>query len=451
MELGTRIPKSKTKICGVKVTLRFDQSKNMASSSSSSSTSPTIEDVLSTLREGRNLFLTGPGGVGKSYFVKKVKEAFPDNTFVTSTTGVSSFNLSGRTIHSFAGIGALKRSDDISTVLKRVRKNQANVERWKGCELLIIDEISMLGAHTLNILDQLARAFRQPDRAFGGIQVLFTGDFLQLPPIDDEFAFTSPVWETLRLHTIYLTKMYRSVDPVLTELLSRVRVSQPLPEDHVTLFGRVQAYKRWNERKEREEKEEKEDDFTILPTFLYSRRANVNDQNREELQKNPNEERCYDAKFYDIKKQVIFKPSDALRLKVGAQVMLTINLDVDAGLVNGSRGVVIGMTADDVTVRFLDGRDMVLERFEYAVEENGKVAYFVHQFPLILAYALSIHKVQGCTLDYAVMDLGYTVFENSMIYVALSRIRSLEGLFLMAYQPHRIKCHPEALAFYESL
>lgn len=416
-----------------------------------SSSSPTLDDVLMTLREGRNLFLTGPGGVGKSYYVKQVKETFPNDTYVTSTTGVSSFNLAGRTIHSFAGIGALKRSEPFASVMKRVRKNPANVERWRGCRLLIIDEISMLGAHTLTILDQLARAFRDAERPFGGIQVLFTGDFLQLPPIDDEFAFTSPVWEALNLHTIYLTKMYRSVDPVLTALLTRVRMAKPLPEDHVSLFGRVQAYKRWNERKEREEKEDAKDELTILPTFLYSRRQDVADQNREELDKNPNAERMYDAQYYDTKKQAIFKPSEPLRLKVGAQVMLTINMDVEAGLVNGSRGVVAEMDKDEVTVRFLDGRDVKIERFEYAVEENGKVAYHIHQFPLILAYALSIHKVQGCTLDYAVMDLGHSVFENSMIYVALSRVRSLEGLYLMAYQPHRIKCHPDALAFYESL
>lgn len=422
-----------------------------------SNESPTLDDVLSMIRAGRNLFLTGPGGVGKSYYVKKVKDAFPDGTFVTSTTGVSSFNLSGRTIHSFAGIGALKKTEPFPSILKRVKKNPANVERWRTCQLLIIDEISMLGAHTLSILDQLARTFREAGKPFGGIQVLFTGDFLQLPPIDDEFAFTSPVWETLSLEIIYLTRMYRSVDPVLTALLTRVRISSPLPEDHVALFGRVQAYKRYQDRLSREEElsDEKKDDgkkdWAILPTFLYSRRVDVSDKNREELDKNPNPERSFSPRFLDAKKAVIFKPSEPLALKMGAQVMLTINLDVEAGLVNGSRGVVVGMTDDAITVRFLDGREMPLERYQYTVEEDGKVAYYVEQFPLILAYALSIHKVQGCTLDYAVMDLGNSVFENSMTYVALSRVRSLEGLFLTSYQPHRIKCHPDALSFYQSL
>ena len=177
----------------------------------------------------------------------------------------------------------------------------------------------------------------------------------------------------------------------------------------------------------------------------------------EELEQNRNELLIFRAAFVPGKMNKAETLSDSLdaiqllHLKVGAQVMLTVNLDVDAGLVNGSRGVLVRYEPGVLYVRFRDGATIPIGRHEFVVEEDGKVQYKIVQFPLILAYALSIHKVQGSTLDYAVINLGHSVFEQSMSYVALSRVRSLDGLFLEAYQPSRIQCNEEALAFYDRL
>lgn len=331
-------------------------------------------------------------------------------------------------------------------------KNPTNAERWRNADILVIDEVSMMGAKMLEMLDLIAKHFCHPTKPFGGIQVIFTGDFLQLPPIEDDFAFCSPVWASLNLETIYLTKMFRVVDPVFTSLLERVRVGQPSPEDNVMLFKRQDAYRKWIDNHHDDQK-----DLEVLPTWMYSRKVNVNEKNMEELDKNPNPELRF-APIYvmadrkPMKQRALYE-NDYLRLKIGAQVMLTVNFDVECGLVNGSRGVVIRYDNDSekLVVKFLDGREIGFERHSYAFEEDGKVLYHVQQFPFILAYALSIHKVQGCTLDFAVMDLGHSVFENSMSYVALSRVRSLDGLFLTAYQPFRVKCDEKALQFYQNL
>lgn len=430
--------------------------EHMASEASEASdNSPGLPEIQQHVEQGHNIFLTGPGGVGKSYYIKRLKEIYGDRITITSTTGVSSYNLTGRTIHSFSGLGAFKRNDTFEYSIKKIKKNPTNSMRWKECEILVIDEISMMGKQMLEMLDKVARHFRDASKPFGGIQVIFTGDFLQLPPVEDEFAFLSPVWDSLNLHVIYLTKMFRVVDPVFTQLLERFRVGQPLPEDNVMLFARRTAYLKWQESMEKEDMEEKENKWTrVLPTWMYSRKVNVAEKNMEELDKNPNEEMSFSPIYTSVdKKHVRSHDGEKLRLKIGAQVMLCVNFDVEAGLVNGSRGVVTRYDQEtkQLHVKFLDGREIGFERYQYAHEEDGKVMFYINQYPFILAYALSIHKVQGCTLDFAVMDLGYSVFENSMSYVALSRVRSLEGLFLTAYQPFRVKCDEKALEFYQNL
>ena len=397
--------------------------------------------------------MTGPGGVGKSYYINKLKEDMKDSITITSTTGVSSFNLKAQTIHSFSGIGAFKRGDRLEDILKKLKKTKRMASTFlkiEQCTLLVIDEISMLGQYFLDMVDALFRKVRHNDQPLGGLQVIFTGDFLQLPPVSDEFCFKSEVWAHLDLKTIYLTKMYRVSDPVYTKMLERIRMGKHNAEDNQILYKRLFAYK---EYKAKEEKE-KDNLTTIQPTFLYSKKVNVHEKNMEELEKNPNEMLIFRSLITDKRPDIMInKTEELLYLKIGAQVMLTVNLDCDNGLVNGSRGVITeyDTSQQSLTVTFLNGSQLSFQRHEFVYEEDGKVLYKMIQFPFILAYALSIHKVQGCTLDYAIVDIGHSVFEASMSYVALSRVRSLEGLFLEAYQPYKIFCDKEALEFYEKL
>lgn len=413
-------------------------------------------NIKDLLYEGKNIFLTGPGGVGKSYYIKKLKEELGDTITITSTTGVSSFNLKGQTIHSFSGIGAITRRDKISHIIKKIYKKGTD-EKIKNCKILVIDEVSMLGQFYLETIDQVFQHVRRNENPLGGVQVIFTGDFLQLPPINDEFCFNSHVWKDLKLHTIYLKKMYRVKDPVYTQLLERVRVAKHTTEDNKALYKRVFAYNDLVIDYTQKDK--------IQPTFLYGKKVNVEEKNMEELEQNDAELLIFKPKFTwndssrkdkDLKLIEERILENILYLKIGAQVMLTVNISVEEGLVNGSRGVVVDYTNTGgeklLKIKFLDGRVIEFSTHDFVyTEENDKPHYTITQFPFILAYALSIHKVQGCTLDYAVIDLGYSIFEASMSYVALSRVRSIEGLFLKAFQSHKIFCNKDALEFYENL
>lgn len=427
------------------------------------------ENIKDSLLRGENIFLTGPGGVGKSYYINKLKEDYELNHLnisVTSTTGISSFNIKGQTIHSFSGIGVFQDCDTENSILKRMKKfkiYEKTSEKVQKCDILVIDEVSMLGMKFLNMLDKILKLLRKNIKIMGGIQIIFTGDFLQLPPINDDFCFKSEVWKSLKLNIVYLTKMYRVNDDEYTKILERVRMAKHTEEDNVTLYKRHIAY--------REMMKEETKENEIKPTFLYSKKIDVYAKNMEELYKNPNELLIFEPKIIsDTNLSFLKKIKDEkLHLKIGAQVMLTVNLDTESGLVNGNRGVVIDYNSNvGITVKFLNGNCLITPysyEYEHSIDSidnddpsdttnnnnKSKIKYNIEQYPLILAYALSIHKVQGCTLDYAIIDIGYSVFESSMSYVALSRVRNLNGLFLKAYQPSKIFCDKDALSFYESL
>jgi ATP-dependent exoDNAse (exonuclease V) alpha subunit len=411
------------------------------------------ENIKDFIKEGNNIFITGAGGVGKSYYINKLKDDYKDEIVLTSTTGVSSYNLKAMTIHSFTGIGAFKVGDKVHDIVKKMKKynNYEIVKtRVRKYSILVIDEVSMLGKGLLEAINELLQIVRGNDRIFGGLQVIFTGDFMQLPPVNDQYCFKSSVWKDLNFKVIYLTKLYRFDDDVYAGMLERIRLGKNTVDDNKELYKRFFAYKKHKE----EENDSKEDN--IRPTFLYSRKMNVNEKNMEELEKNKNEMLIFKAKYSDKHKDCkldLNKLDNNLYLKIGAQVMLTINFDIDNGMVNGSRGIIKKYEKDSgiLTVKFLNGLEVEFVPHEYVFEEDGKVLYKMMQYPFILAYALSIHKVQGCTLDYAIIDIGHSIFEENMSYVALSRVRNLNGLFLQSFQPYKIMASREALEFYENI
>lgn len=232
-----------------------------------------LDNILEKILEKRNIFLTGPGGCGKSYNILKIKEMFPD-IVLTSTTGVSAVNIGGVTIHSFSGLGVLKYSDKLEDVLKKVKKSR-HYQHLKSCKFLVIDEISMLGSQFLDTMNNVFKKIKNNTDPMGGIQIIFTGDFLQLPPIGDELCFKSQTWKELNLHTVYLKEMYRFTDQTYADMLNRIRVGDHTSDDNKEIYKRFFAYK----------KLEGIDNLIIKPSFLFGKKINVDEKNMEELSK----------------------------------------------------------------------------------------------------------------------------------------------------------------------
>jgi ATP-dependent DNA helicase PIF1 len=368
---------------------------------------------------------------------------------VTSTTGTSALLLNGTTIHSYLGIGygngTVKSMVDKICCWAWLRK------RWTDLECLFIDEISMLDPDIFDKLEEIARIVRRNTEPFGGIQIVLSGDFLQLPCVGtDRFCFEAKTWNKCIKRTVYLNEIMRQGDNEFQQVLNKVRVGDVDDQVKKVLDSRIGA-KLINE-------------FGIKPTCLYSQNSDVNIINDNELDKLASDGR----QFYEYKMDIVvcsgvtnrtaviekFKKysttPEILQLCKGAQVMLLKNLDIPNGLANGSRGVVTGFVSDMPCVRFLNGEERVIEQNVWEVEENDKKILRAQQVPLKVAYAMSIHKSQGCSLDYAKIDLS-GVFEYGQAYVALSRVKSLEGLSIIDINYDYIEAHPKAVEYYESL
>jgi len=388
------------------------------------------EQLIQLVTDRKNVFLTGQGGTGKSYLVKKLKDQIEMD--ITSTTGISAYLIKGSTIHSYSGIGVL--SKPLRETLQKIKKNKAAKKRILDCTTLVIDEISMLGKKYFEMLNETFKLIRNNQSPFGGVCLILTGDFMQLPPINDGYVFESDVWDELKLHTIKLEKVYRQNDELYIGILSRIRLGRQTDADNVELYKRVKAFT-----------ETDFDTMDIKPTFLTSKRIDVDQMNKDELSKNPNDLVLYKAQG-DTSSSLDAIAPPLLSLKVGAQVMLTININVERGLTNGSRGIITKLTSDHIYVKFMSGEIIPFERHEFK-NEDDKV-YTRLQFPFMLAYCTSIYKSQGSTLDMAVIDLGHSVFGNHSVYVALSRVKSLDGLYLKSFLPHKITVDDRVVDFY---
>ena len=402
------------------------------------------------MTNGKNVFVTGPGGVGKTAVIKMFIKVYKQNKImgVTSTTGISALLFGGVTLHSFLGIGLGQGS--VESIVSKLYKRPHLRKRWCETEVLIIDEISMLSSALFDKLENVARRIRHNEEPFGGIQLILSGDFLQLPSIgSDDFCFESKSWYKCVEKTVYLTEIMRQKDVDWQNCLNDVRVGLLSKKTRKLLKTRVGV--------------ELKNDFGIKPTKLFSTNYLVDYINNKELDLLAESE----PEFYEYNMEIHVYPGvknkdyaiekykkscnapETLQLCVGAQVMLLWNLDTDGGLVNGSRGVVTSFVGDIPMVKFLNGRELLIDYNVWEQEEQDKKILRVLQIPLKLAYALTVHRSQGCSLDYAEIDLSNT-FEYGMAYVALSRVKKIEGLSIIDINFDKIKANERAVEFYKN-
>lgn len=415
-----------------------------------------LNKIIELIKAGENLFITGYAGTGKSYILNKLKKKFKID--VTSTTGLAAVNVQGQTIHSWAGVGICNKP--VGEVVEKILTRAKLKKQIQTCEILAIDEISMLDAKTFDYIDTVLKALKESEKPFGGIQVLLFGDFFQLPPVqkDSGFCFDSNAWQEMDLKTVFLEKIYRQNDEKFIKSLNNLRLNQ-LTEDDVRLF-----YDR--------EVNYDTKDSDILHIFSTNKEADnynsfkfasvqkplhsfisVDKIHRKksaiEIDKNNLNEKL--TKF-DIMTWEMFdkccKAPQALELKEGCKIMLLKNLNFNKGLINGSCGTVLELGEETILVKFDNEVEEVIPKHVFEAYRDGELVVSREQYPLRLAYGITIHKSQGMTLDKLIVDCN-RIFECGQVYVALSRIKSIEGLYLKSFNPRKVVANEQVIEFYE--
>jgi ATP-dependent DNA helicase PIF1 len=422
------------------------------------------ELVFEKYINGENLFITGVGGTGKTKIIQLIANDAKEKEKkfqVCAMTGCAAvlLNCKANTLHSWAGIGLARGS--INDVISRVIKSRFRRKNWNSIELLIIDEVSMLSEKLFIILDTIAKIIKKNQKPFGGIQIIFAGDFHQLPPIgedDDEqsinFCFESQLFDLTFKNQILLKTIFRQKDPRYQKILSEIRTGK-LKSSSLKILNK---YIR-----------DPEPDMLIKPPILLAKRKNVDyinqtelskleivgkeynlkehNQDDEEKNKFTNEDKNYELRY--LKNNILAE--EKLVLKVGAQVMCIANIDIEGtnAIVNGSQGIVIDIKDDLPIVKFKNGEIRIIKEHLWKSEIIPGIG--IKQIPLIHAWAITIHKAQGLTLESAQIDIGQNIFECGQTYVALSRLVSLEGLYLIAFCPSKIKLYKKVIEFYEKL
>lgn len=422
--------------------------------------------IIDAILNKENILLHSGGGTGKSYLIREITKELLDITKTkfacTATTGIAALNINvpekkifASTLHRWSGTGLARESAE--KLVGKVEKDPQAKRRWCETDLLIIDEVSMLGAEFFDKLDYIGRRVRgnllEP---FGGLRLFMSGDFLQLPPVKDGWVFSSRAFKELDITPFNLTEPKRYDDIEYFNMLLRIREGTHTRDDEKKLIARHKAYLDLIKNQEVNER-------TILPTVIFSKKVDVESHNTDELDRleTPIFENIaadtfkrYTARgrfeyYENLLNETIPK---SVILKEGAQVMLKYNMDVKSGLVNGSRGVITHIDSVGLTIRvlFLNGSEHEVGKHTWDIEDkDGKASRT--QFPLILAYAITAHKSQGMSLDLAVCDIGPSIFSDGQAYVMLSRVRNLNGLYLTDFYPPSIRANKTALKYSKKL
>lgn len=384
----------------------------------------TQQEAIDTMLSGKSVFLTGEPGAGKTYTLNKFIEyarQLGKRIAITASTGIAASHIDGVTIHSWSGLGIAEKIDDEE--LERMSWKPYIRDKYNRCDILIIDEVSMLHGEYLDMVERACRWVRHNDLPFGGLQVILVGDLFQLPPVSRDnnptYVHQSEAWLKAELSVCYLTEQHRQgADDKLLDLLRAMRSNDFTPEQRALLEERVNL--------------EHSDDITRL----YTHNVDVDAMNRRKLEELDGAIRTkqmrHDGDPYRVAamKRSILAP-ETFYWAIGAEVMFVAN-NFEDGYVNGTRGTITGMTSDgNPIVDTIDGARIHTEPHTWkAYDDQGQyIVAEVTQLPLRLAWAVTIHKSQGMSLDSAEIDLS-KAFTPGMGYVALSRVRSLEGLYL---------------------
>ncbi len=403
------------------------------------------EKALAILKSGKNVFLTGSAGTGKTYTLNQYIKYLKDHKVpvaITASTGIAATHMNGTTIHSWSGIGI---KDQLTPDhLKSLTTKQYLTKNIRNTHILIIDEISMLHRNQLDMVNRVMKYIRNSAKPFGGMQVVFAGDFFQLPPVSKEpvpsrekFAFMSQAWVETAPTICYLTEQFRQKNNELNLILNQIRANE-IEEDAVRLL-----------------QETIENQHSIEPTKLYSHNADVDSMNQKELDALEQESFTFFATKKGNQKMLeSFVKSlivqEKLVLKKGAKVMFLKN-DHDRGIMNGTIGLVTDFGKDAEgngpfpLVQLMDKRKILAKPEIWSINnEKGSPLVSFEQVPLRLAWAITVHKSQGMTLEAAEIDLG-RAFEPGQGYVALSRLKELDGLRLLGI--NRMAIEVDGLAY----
>lgn len=427
-------------------------------------------EAITKIKQGKNVFITGSPGTGKSYTLKyciREIKLSGKNYAVTSSTGCSAVLINGQTLHSYIGIGTGKLTE--SEYIKALSHKRYKIKQLCELNVLIIDEISMVDNITFDKISNILKAIRKSNKPFGGIQVVLVGDFCQLSPVNSTYCFMSDTWNQLKIDTVYLKELIRQKeDTMFQKILEEIR------------FGKC-SKKTFGILKELENTQ-----LTgLVPTKLFSLSNDVNMVNVREMvklyKKNTGKDiseakvvQCFpDISLQNegIQLQMMNTPEydeekDVFRYKAfsndtmaklddynidlikGLQVLITRNINFESGLVNGTMGVIVSLNTSCVTIADMNNKKHVIYYYKDVNENTGKYTKFI---PIKIAYAISIHKSQGATLDCIEVDGSNNIFASGQLYTALSRCKCLKNIRLINLDKDSFICSEHVKKFYENV
>ena len=390
-------------------------------------------EAFNVVKNKQNLFLSGSAGTGKSFTIKKIVEYLENHNInygLTALTGCAASLINGQTIHSYLLLGIDKTLKDIYNDLSK--KYIAKLKSLRSLNTLIIDEVSMMSNELIELIDELFKMIKSNILPFGGIQVILVGDFHQLPPIKGNYCFTSPIWDALNMNNIILTDLIRQKDDlVLQEILEELRNGKISDETFETL------------------KSLNKTEFLgdVKPTKLFPVNTNVDKINNKEFQKlvkiNDGNTTMYKAlSNYKVDNIETFN----VCLTLNAQIMVIRNLSVENHLVNGTRGIVVGLLDKCVIIKDINNN---IHHINYYTDLNKNKKNYISFMPLKLAYAISIHKSQGSSIDCLELDLGNDIFVSGQTYTALSRATNINNIKIINIEKNSFFVNKKIIDFYK--